>query len=114
MAYAKGDVVLVPFPFTDLSATRVRPAVVVSSDRYATHTSDVMVAMVTSQPQTGFSDCALRDWQQAGLIYPSWVRAKIATLAQGLVRFSPGRLSGRDEKAVERTLRIVLGLGGRR
>ena len=113
MAYAKGDVVLVPFPFTDLSATRVRPAVVVSSEQYSTHTSDIVVAMVTSQPQTGFIDCALRDWQQAGLIHPSWVRAKLATLAQGLIRFAPGRLSGRDVKAVERTLRMALGLGGR-
>lgn len=114
MAYVKGDVVLVPFPFTDLSATRVRPAVVVSSEQYSAHTSDIIVAMVTSQPQTGFADCALRDWQQAGLIYPSWVRAKVATLAQGLIRFSPGCLSGRDVKSVEGTVRMALGLGGRR
>lgn len=111
MMYAKGDVVLVPFPFTDLSATRVRPAVVVSSEEYREDTSDLIVAMVTSQPQTGTTDCRLQDWQEAGLIYPSWVRSKLATLEQSLIQFSPGRLSHRDVGAVERRLELALGLG---
>jgi mRNA interferase MazF len=110
MAYAKGDLVLVPFSFTDLSATRVRPAVVVSSEEYSTHSSDLVVAMVTSQPQTGPTDCRLQDWQEAGLIYPSWVRSKLATLDQSLIQFSPGRLSHRDVGAVEERLAVALGL----
>ena len=114
MGYVKGDVVLVPFPFTDLSTTRVRPAVVVSSAEYSTHTSDIIVAMVTSQPQTSPTDCALQDWREAGLVFPSWVRAKLATLEQRLVQFSPGRLSRRDGAVVERGLRLALGLTRRR
>ncbi len=31
MAFQQGEVVLIPFPYTDLSATKTRPAVVVSS-----------------------------------------------------------------------------------
>ena len=114
MAYVKGDVVLVPFPFTDLSASRVRPAVVVSSDEYSVHSSDLIVAMVTSQPQAGPTDCGLEDWQEAGLVHPSWVRAKLATLEQRLVQFSPGRLSRRDVRTVEQRLELALGLGKRR
>ena len=110
MAYAKGDVVLVPFPITDLSAARVRPALIVSSEDYNVHSSDLIVAMVTSQPQTGPTDCRLQDWQEAGLIYPSWVRAKLATLEQRLIQFSPGRVSTRDVIAVEMRLRRALGL----
>ncbi|MFZ1643162.1 MAG: hypothetical protein WAV07_17370 [Candidatus Contendobacter sp.] len=34
MRYAFGDVILVPFPFTDQSATKQRPTVVISSSRY--------------------------------------------------------------------------------
>ena len=36
MRYAFGDVILVPFPFTDQSTTKQRPAVVISSNRYNT------------------------------------------------------------------------------
>ena len=32
--YNKGDIVLVPFPFSDQTATKKRPAVIISSDRY--------------------------------------------------------------------------------
>jgi len=34
MTFRRGDVVLVPFPFSDLSTTKVRPAVVVSGALY--------------------------------------------------------------------------------
>jgi len=34
MAHQFGDVVLVPFPFTDQSATKQRPGVIVSSPAY--------------------------------------------------------------------------------
>jgi mRNA interferase MazF len=110
MAFAKGDVVLVPFPFTDLTAVRVRPALVVSSRQYNDSASDVILAMVTSREHDAPTDYGLRDWQSAGLIYPSWIRAKLATLEQRLVQFSPGRLSTRDLRAVETRLRRALGL----
>ena len=41
----RGDFVLVPFPFTDLSHQKVRPAVIVSADPQAL---DVILAFVTS------------------------------------------------------------------
>ena len=112
IAYAKGDVVLVPFPFTDLAAARVRPAVVVSSDAYNSG-ADVIVAMVTSQRHTGTTDCSVRDWREAGLLYPSWVRAKLAALEQKLVQYSPGQLSARDIQSVEQRISRALGLSVR-
>lgn len=39
-----GDVVLVPFPFTDQSTTKNRPAVVVSSSAYNANRPDIVVA----------------------------------------------------------------------
>ena len=49
MAYQRGDVVLLPFPFTDLSATKTRPAVVVSSEIYHRVRSELLLAYVSSQ-----------------------------------------------------------------
>ncbi len=48
MALQRGDVVLVPFPFSDLSATKVRPSVVVSSSLYHTTEPDLILAAITS------------------------------------------------------------------
>lgn len=45
-----GDVALVPFPFTDQTASRKRPAVVVSTDAYHQRRPDAIVMAVTSQP----------------------------------------------------------------
>jgi mRNA interferase MazF len=110
MAYQKGDVVLVPFPFTDLSAAKTRPAVVVSVDDFERATGNVTVAMITSTAQHTSYDCALMDWQQAHLIFPSWMRAKLATLSVALVRYRPGRLSKRDLAEVEERMRRALEL----
>ena len=107
--YQRGDVVLLPFPFTDLSATRTRPAVVVSVPSFAQATSDFTVAMITSVRYTTAYDYALQDWHAAHLLRPSWVRAKLATLAPALVRYQPGRLSDADMTEVEKRIQLALG-----
>lgn len=108
--YQKGDVVLLPFPFTDLSATRTRPAVVVSVPGFEQETSDFTVAMITSVRHTTPYDYALQDWQAANLLRPSWIRVKLATLSPTLVRYQPGRLSDRDMAEVDTRIRMALGL----
>jgi mRNA interferase MazF len=49
IACSFGDVVLVPFPFTDQTASKKRSAVVVSADAYHQRRPDVIVMAVTSQ-----------------------------------------------------------------
>jgi len=110
MAFQRGDVVLVPFPFTNLSAQRVRPAVVVSTPEYEHQTGDIIVAQITSRQRNLPTDYALQDWQEAGLLRPSIVRAKLATISASLVQFRTGRLSERDMKEVDNRLRLALGL----
>lgn len=105
-----GDVVLVPFPFTDQSSTKKRPAVVVSSDAYHRDHVDLIVAAVTSQPQSHRSgEVALADWQQAGLLKPSVVKPVLATIEARLVLKKLGRLSDNDCNALARALHHVLG-----
>ncbi|MFA0750838.1 MAG: hypothetical protein SLRJCFUN_001241 [Candidatus Fervidibacter sp.] len=110
MAFQRGDVVLIPFPFTDLSAKRVRPAVVVSIPEYEQNTGDIIVAQVTSRQHSLPTDYALQDWQFAGLLKPSVVRVKLATINASLVQFRTGRLSDRDLEEVDKRLRLALGL----
>lgn len=93
----RGDVVLVPFPFTDLSTTKQRPAVVLSSDRYHQVTGDCLVAAITSiRPHTlspGDVPLSPEDQAAGGLLKPSIVKiGKLITLNRRLIRRTLGRL----------------------
>ena len=48
MIYKKWDIILVPFPFTDLSTSKKRPALIISPDEY-NQNLDVVIAFITSQ-----------------------------------------------------------------
>jgi len=110
MAYQKGDIVLVPFPITDLSAIKTRPAVVVSVGAFEHATGAVTVAVVTSRSFDSPFDYPLQDWQEANLRFPSWVRAKLVTLDPSQVRYRPGSVSVRDLHEVDRRLRLAFGV----
>ena len=68
-----GGIILVPFPFTDQSATKKRPAVVISSEIYNTERPDLIIMAVTSQIQPAriIGEVIIKDWQEAGLLKPS-------------------------------------------
>lgn len=110
MAYERGDVVLVPFPFAEVEATKTRPALVVSDPAYEAETGNLIIAQITSQEPRFRSDYALTSWREAGLVKPSIVRMKLATLASVLVRYRPGRISPADLAEVDKRLREVLRL----
>lgn len=108
MAYQKGDVVLVPFPFADIRATKARPALVLNDPVYEQETGNLILAQITSQSAQFSSDYPLKNWVQAGLKKPSIVRLKLATMAAALVRHKPGALTAIDLAGVDAHLRQVL------
>lgn len=110
MVYAKGDVVLVPFPFTDQRAAVTRPALVVSTKEYNDACGDMIVAMITSRRRDSPVDVEVREWTRAGLLHPSWVRAKLATISESLVQYCPGRVTGDDLASVDSAVKTALGL----
>ena len=88
--YKRGHVVFVPFPFTDLSSAKQRPALVISADSFNAVRSDVLVAAITSQlPATLEADEFLipsNELALCGLPKPSLVRlTKLVSLHQQLV-----------------------------
>ncbi|MFH1860460.1 MAG: type II toxin-antitoxin system PemK/MazF family toxin [bacterium] len=46
--FRQGEIVLVPFPFTDQTTVKQRPAVIVSSNEYNLSREDVIIAAITS------------------------------------------------------------------
>lgn len=111
MAHSFGDVVLVPFPFTDQSGAKKRPAVIVSSSGYNASRRDLVIMAITSQSGTppGFGDGAIIDWQAAGLIKPSMFKPLFTTIEQGLVVRVLGTLSTGDLQTLRDLLSHVVG-----
>lgn len=107
----RGDIVLVPFPFSEGDAWRQRPALVLSDRSYHDACADCVVAMVTSRvdapPRPG--DHLVRGWREAGLLHPSLVRVKLTTIARPRIRRRLGALPPDDLEQFLHGLAGVLG-----
>ena len=111
MPFEFGDVVLVPFPFTNQAASKQRPAVVVSNRAYNMAKPDVVVMAVTSQFRSSptLGEVWLGQWQTAGLLKPSAVKPVFATLEQALVIRQLGTLAAADQAALRKAIAETLG-----
>ena len=109
--FSFGDVVLVPFPFTDQSGTKKRPAVVVSSHGYNASRRDIVIMAITSQVRTplGFGEAMVSYWHNAGLVKTSVLKPVFATIEQGLVLRIMGDLSAADIKTLRELVADVIG-----
>ncbi|MEK7531900.1 MAG: type II toxin-antitoxin system PemK/MazF family toxin [Patescibacteria group bacterium] len=106
----KGAIILVPFPFTDLSDAKVRPALVVFTSRTG---EDMIVVFISSKkgPHIGVFDIIVSPTKQNGLKMQSIIRgAKIATLEKKIAIGELGMLEKVAMKQVTSTLRKVFGL----
>jgi len=87
MTYEPGDIVLVPFPFTDLSTAKRRPVLVLSRREFHAHSQDFVLCGTTSNlPNAAHSVLIDRqDLAKGRIPAPSRIRVgKIATLLLGL------------------------------
>ncbi|HUY12051.1 MAG TPA: type II toxin-antitoxin system PemK/MazF family toxin [Terriglobia bacterium] len=110
----RGDVVLVPFPFTDLAGSALRPAFVVSPTPIG---QDVILAAISSvvRGDSYPTDClvpsAHAEFANTGLRVTSVVRLhKLVTVEEGVVVRRLGRFGPRLSAEVDRLLRVALGL----
>ena len=104
---AKGDIVLITFPFTNLSGSKLRPAIVLNETIL-----DITVCFITSQinwqEQT---DIVLFPNDQNGIKKQSLVRtSKIATIDKTLAQGLLGRLSANEITELNNKLKILFKL----
>jgi mRNA interferase MazF len=109
--YSFGNIVLVPFPFTDQSASKQRPAVVISTASYNAGRPDIILMAVTSQlrASAAFGEVWLADWQDAGLLKPSAVKPVVATLEQLLIIRQLGAISIADATRLNEEISKIIG-----
>ncbi|MCB9810772.1 MAG: type II toxin-antitoxin system PemK/MazF family toxin [Candidatus Nomurabacteria bacterium] len=107
--YKRGTIVLVPFPFTDLSGGKVRPALIISKEK----SSDVIVVFITSKIKTAGvkSLVVLHPNEENGIKVKSGIICdKIATLDKKVILGELGYISEFDQANVDKMLKKVLGL----
>jgi mRNA interferase MazF len=101
------DVVLLSFPFSDLKGSKVRPAIVLSNDRYNHRSEDFIAAPLTSNLK--LRDYAIpitNDQLETGrLIVDSKVKVdRVFSVSQQLVRMKIGRVKAAIHEKITSTL----------
>lgn len=105
MIFEAGDVVVVPFPFTDRDASKRRPALVLS-DPESFNAGHTVMAMITSSSHASWPlDVVIQKSTAAGLRTPSAVRMKLFTLDNRLILRKAGALAEQDADAVSGNLK---------
>ena len=107
--FSPGDVVIVPFPFTDREAEKRRPALVCSTEKFNRQTQHFVLAMITTSSHTPWlGDVPISDLKSAGLPEASFVRWKLFTLDASFVLRRAGKLSARDRTAASASQPVAL------
>jgi len=106
--YSKPDVTLVRYPFSDLSSSKVRPAVVVNAPH---RSQDILITPLTSKTGALLAgEFVLSEWSAAGLNVATAVKQGLYTVHESLVIKLIGQLSVADAEQLEQALRGWLGL----
>jgi mRNA interferase MazF len=90
--FVKGDIVVIPFPFSDLSSSKRRPALVLAD----LSGDDILLCQITSQPSIENTSISLEvaDFKDGGLPVSSFVRpTRIFTADKGLIIRKAGTVS---------------------
>lgn len=97
----KGDIILIPFPFTDMTGNKKRPALILVSGSL-----DVTVSFISTQLNWQIpTDLLLQPGTTNGLKKPSLVRiSKIATIDKALVIGKLGNIDGKEIKELDKKL----------
>jgi mRNA interferase MazF len=103
----KGDLVLIPFPFTDLSGSKNRPAVILIVDE-----NDATVAFISTQLKWKMdTDLILKPSDQNGLKKESLIRlSKISTIDKKLILGKLGGLTNQEIQLLNSNLIKILKL----
>ena len=112
MTFNAFDVVVVPFPFTDRTTTKRRPALILSyAQMFNKKVGQSVMAMITSAKNSDWPlDIEIQDLDSAGLPSASIVRMKLFTLDEQLIIRKAGVLCRIDQSKVVESLKQLLNL----
>jgi mRNA interferase MazF len=107
--FIKGDVVIVPFPFSDLTASKRRPALVIS----ALAGDDIILCQITSQAIKDQHAISINDgdFDEGSLRQPSNARPnRLFTADSRIVLYRIGKLQGKKiNEVIDKVVEIIRG-----
>ncbi|OGI15243.1 hypothetical protein A3K63_04200 [Candidatus Micrarchaeota archaeon RBG_16_49_10] len=110
--YEAGDIVLVPFPFTDLSGMKKRPALVVSNNMYNRSSEDFIICSITSNLQNREHSVLISSSDLESGFIPKTSIVKVNNIhnfKQGLALKKIGRVKKKVLKEVKEKLFELMG-----
>jgi mRNA interferase MazF len=107
-SYSKDDIILVRLPFSDLSDSKIRPAVVVNAEHIS---KDLIIVPLTSKTSSLLEgEFILSEWAAAGLNIETAVKRGLYTIHQSLVAKTICKLADPDAERLVQSIQIWLGL----
>ncbi len=111
MNYKQGDIVLVNVIFSEGFGIKKRPALIISDKYYHNNRQEIIIAAITGNTERILpGDTKIKEWQQAGLKFPSLVTGIIQTLKINTIERKSGELSSPDFLKYKNNLKKSLGL----
>ena len=104
-----GDVMLAEVIFADATGSKKRPALVISGSEFNQNRNEVIISAITSNIERNLpGDTKIRDWEEAGLLFPSVATGIIQTVHKDLFLRKLGKLSSEDLQKVTANLKKAL------
>ena len=106
-SYSRGEIVLLRYPFADLTGAKVRPAIVVNGPHAS---QDIIIVPLTSRTTNLLvGEFILSDHHGAGLSIPTAVKRGLHTVQENQVIAKVGNLRVFDLDQVDRSIKFWLG-----
>ncbi len=107
----QGDLLLIPFPFSDQSGRKVRPVIVISNNEFNANSDDIIVVGVTSTFSRDKYTLSLtnKDLEAGRLISSCYVKVEnILKIGKGLIIKRIGKINKSKLKSIISTLNEIL------
>jgi mRNA interferase MazF len=105
--FVSGDVVVVPFPYSDLTGSKRRPALVLA----VLKGDDVILCQITSRARLDFYAILLEstDFISGGLTVPSVIRPnKIFTADSNVILYTAGKIANvKRQEVIDSLIHII-------
>ena len=100
------DIILIPFPLTDLASQKIRPALQLSN----TGDEDIILCAISTKKHSSY-DIKIAPTKANGLKKVSYIRSnKIATIEKRLALAKLGDLDAKSKRSVQAKLKTLFGI----